>query len=207
MVDSKATIEAFLSAAAARQPTPGGGSVAALAGAMGAAMGQMVLSYSIGKKNLAAFDAPQKEALAELERAQQVFLQLMVEDQAAFEAVTAAKKLPADAPDRQTTYEAALLACIRVPQALAATSVAVLEVCDRVVEMSNRYLLSDLATCADLAMAAVRTGVNNVRVNVRDVADAGERSHIEASTGQLLQHATTLIKRLSPRIWQREAAG
>ena len=55
MFDRTTSIDAFLSATAAKQPTPGGGSVAALAGALSSAIGEMVLSYSIGKKDLLPF--------------------------------------------------------------------------------------------------------------------------------------------------------
>ena len=80
-------------------------------------MGEMVVNYSLGKKNLAQHEAAHRAAIAEFQRARAVLLQLMVEDQAAYEAITAAKKLPPDAPDRQARFDAALLACIRVPQA------------------------------------------------------------------------------------------
>src|SRR4051812_18812327 len=55
--DQHHTIESFLAAAAAKQPAPGGGSVAALAGALAASMGEMVINYSLGKKNLAAYES------------------------------------------------------------------------------------------------------------------------------------------------------
>ncbi len=64
MLDKTTTIEKFLEAAAAKQPTPGGGSVSALAGALAASMGEMVLNYSVGKKGLEAHDAVLKNALA-----------------------------------------------------------------------------------------------------------------------------------------------
>src|SRR5437868_4602544 len=66
MYDPNTTISDFLSAAASKQPTPGGGSVTALAGALAAAMGEMVLNYSIGKKNLAPYDAELRAAVSEL---------------------------------------------------------------------------------------------------------------------------------------------
>src|SRR5947208_984462 len=120
MFDSHHTIEDFLAAAAAKQPAPGGGSVAALAGALAAAMGEMVLNYSVGKKNLAQFEPELREALSELTRARQLLLQLMVEDQVAYESLTAARKLPESNATRQSEFAGALLASIRVPQAMAA---------------------------------------------------------------------------------------
>jgi formiminotetrahydrofolate cyclodeaminase len=205
MYDQTTTIEKFLDAAAARQPTPGGGSVTALAGALAATMGEMVLNYSIGKKDLAAFEDELKPALAEYHRARGMLVRLMVEDQEAYAALTAARKLPETAADRAAQLSAALAACIRVPEAMAATGVAVLELCDRVVNFVNPWLLSDLAVCADLSMAAVRCAVYNVRANLPSVPDEAERQRIESELFQLLSRAGTIVQQVAPRIWARHA--
>ena len=63
-VDGSHSLNDFLTALAAKQPAPGGGSVAALAGALAAAMGEMVLNYSIGKKDLAAHEPTLRAALS-----------------------------------------------------------------------------------------------------------------------------------------------
>ena len=86
---------------------------------------------------------------------------------------------------------------------MAATAVAVLGVCDRVINFVNFHLLSDLAVAADLAMATARCAVYNVRVNLSDIADPHERQTIESTIGQTLSHAAVLIQRVSPRIWAR----
>jgi formiminotetrahydrofolate cyclodeaminase len=206
MFDASQTIGEFLEAAAAKQPTPGGGSVTALVGALAAAMGEMAVRYSIGKKSLSAFDVEQKECLAELTRARAMLVQLMVEDQTAYEAITQVRKLPPDAPQRQERFDAALLACIRVPQSMAAVGVAVLGLCDRLINMVNYHLLSDLAVCADLAMATTRCALYSVRVNLGDL-DQAQRKSFEAATFSLLGHGADLIKNVSPRIWERYSRG
>lgn len=207
MYDSKTPLDQFLAAAAARRPTPGGGSVTAVVGALSASMGEMVLHYSIGKKNQQAVDQELLPVLAELTRAREILLQLMVEDQLAYEAVSQLKKLPADSPERLEKYPAALTACIRVPEAMAATGVAILELCDRVVNFANYYLLSDLAVCSDLAMATTRCAVYNVRVNLKELTEEADRRRIESSIGQMLSRAAELIQRVSPRIWARDSQG
>jgi formiminotetrahydrofolate cyclodeaminase len=207
MYDANTTLGRFLEAAAARQPAPGGGSVTALVGALAASMGEMVVNYSLGKKGLEAHQPDLRAALAELTRARGLMLQLMAEDQLAYEALAAARKLPENSPQRRDQYPAALLACISTPQAVAAAAVAVLGLCDRLVDISNRHLLSDLAVSADLAMATVRCAVYNVRVNLTDVTDPADRQAIEASVGQVLSHAALLIQRVGPRIWSRHAEG
>lgn len=207
MYDSKTPLDTFLEAAAAKRPTPGGGSVTAVVGALAASMGEMVLNYSVGKKNQQAIDEELLPALSELTRARQLLLQLMVEDQAAYETISRLKKLPTDSPERLDKYPAALTACIRVPEAMAATGVAILEICDRVVNFSNYYLLSDLAVCADLAMATTRCAIYNVRVNMKELTEESDRTRVESRIGQLLNRAAELIQRVSPRIWARDGQG
>ena len=207
MFDSSTPIGTFLDAAAAKQPTPGGGSVTGLAGALAAAMGEMVVNYSIGKKDLEAYAGELKPALDEYHRAREMLTQLMAEDQQAYAALTAARKLPEGSTERATQMSTSLAACIRAPQAMAATAVAVLELTDRIVNFVNIHLLSDLAVCADLSMATVRCSVYNVRANLPDVSDEAERQRIEASLFELLSKAGMLIQQVSPRIWARHAQG
>ncbi|MEO6437213.1 MAG: cyclodeaminase/cyclohydrolase family protein [Tepidisphaeraceae bacterium] len=207
MYDHSTTIGDFLNAAAAKQPAPGGGSVAALAGALAAAMGEMVLNYSVGKKNLAQFEPELKAALAEFTRARGLLLQLMGEDQVAYEALTAAKKLPLDAPGRQSDLDVALLASIRVPQAMGATALAVLQLADQLVDKVNVYLLSDLAVACELSMATLRCAAYNVRANLPDVTDAQDRRKIESTAQKLIDHALPVIGRAIPAIWKRHGKG
>ena len=206
-MDQSSTIKQFLDATAAKHPTPGGGSVTALAGALAAAMGEMVVNYSIGKKELEAYVDELKPALSEYHRAREVLVQLMAEDQQAYAALTEARKLPEGSPERDEKVSAALTACIRAPQAMAATAVAVLELCDRIVNFVNPWLLSDLAVCADLSMATVRCSIYNVRVNLADVKDPAERQRIEAAVFEMLSRAGVLIQQVSPRIWARHGQG
>ncbi len=203
MFDRTTTIESFLTATAARQPTPGGGSVAALAGALAAAIGEMVLQYSIGKKDLVSHEPKLKSAAHQLQQARGVLLQLMVEDQEAYGELTDARKLPADDADKASRVTAAVTACIRCPEGIGATALAILKVCDEVVNIANPWLLSDLAVSADLAMATIRAASYNVRVNLSSVADAAARSRYESETAELVAHGLALIQKVSPAIWSR----
>jgi formiminotetrahydrofolate cyclodeaminase len=207
VLDKTTTIENFLEAAAAKQPTPGGGSVAALAGALAAAMGEMVLNYSVGKKGLEEHDAVLKSALGEFHRAREMMLGLVAEDQTAYEALREARKLPGAAGHRLSEIEEAAMICVQVPQAMAGTAVAMLELVDTLVEKVNRYLLSDLAVCAELAMATTRAALYNVRVNLPEVGDVQQCRMIEAMDRQLLDRATALIQRVIPKIWERVSKG
>jgi methenyltetrahydrofolate cyclohydrolase len=136
-----------------------------------------------------------------------MFEQLMLEDQQAYEAVTLLRKLPADSPERQQKWDAAVDASIRAPQAILATAVAVLELCDNIINFVNPMLLSDLAVATDYAMATARCGVYNVKINLPEVANPEARTAIELQVNELLTRASRIIQRASPRIWERVAQG
>lgn len=200
MYDDSHTIRSFLEATAARQPIPGGGSVTALVGALSTAVGEMVVNYSLGKKDLAEFEGELRPALARFTAARHRLLELMVEDQLAYKSLSDLRKLPPDSPERQKQTPAALQACIQAPEAMATTAAAVLELCDEIVNFVNPYLLSDLAVCADLAIATVRCATYNVRTNLKSLPEA-DRSAIEARINDILASAVTRIRSVSMRIW------
>jgi formiminotetrahydrofolate cyclodeaminase len=204
VLDRTSTIESFLEAAAAKQATPGGGSVAALAGALAASMGEMVLNYSIGKKGLEEYSDAMKFLLEELKITRLILLGLMASDQKAYESLMAARK-NAKSGDGQEELLAAIKECVNVPKRIANAAVAILQLSDEIVDWVNPYLLSDLAVCGDLAMATVRCAVYNVRINLPEIADEKLRWEIETATAQLLSRATLLIQHLSPAIWTRVA--
>ncbi len=203
MLDKTATIENFLEAAAAKQPTPGGGSVAALAGALAAAMGEMVLNYSVGKKGLELATPLLQLTIRTFHVIRDEMLELMSQDQLAYEALTAAKKLPTVDPKRDANIYAATKLCVETPQRIAKQAVLVLDLANDAVGNANHYLLSDLAVCAELAMATTRIALYNVRVNLPELTDENMQRKIEEDCEQLLSEAVGLIQQVIPRIWER----
>ena len=200
--DAKSTLADFLSAAAAKQPTPGGGSVTALVGALAASMGEMVLNYSVGKKSLAAHQPELTAALVKFTKARAMLVELMVEDQAAYQALTDTKKLPENSPGRSQLVELSR-AAVAVPMTMAATAVAVIDLAEKVAPIVNTYLLSDLAVCADLAMATVRCASYNVKVNLPDLPSDIDRKKMRDQMDTLLLDATMSVQRASAAIWQK----
>jgi formiminotetrahydrofolate cyclodeaminase len=142
-----------------------------------------------------------------MHRARQMMLSLMVDDQSAYQALTAARKLPKDSEQYKSDYPAALLASIRTPEAIAVTAGAILDLTERLVDRVNYYLLSDLAVCAELAMATVRCGIYNVRVNLSDVTDPADRRQIESTLDRIHGQGRDVIQRVIPRIWDRNKQG
>ena len=199
--DAKTPIDAFLSAAAAKQPTPGGGSIAALTGALAASMGEMVLNYSVGKKSLADYQPQLTAALPQFNKARTMLLELMVEDQLAYQSLTDIKKLPEDSAERKQQFPLLADACVSVPLSIAATACAILDLCEAMAGIVNKYLISDLAVCADLAMAAVRCASYNVGVNLPELPNEDDRTKAKKDMDQMLKHATATVQRASIAIW------
>lgn len=203
LADQHLSLGAWLDAAAAKRPTPGGGAVSAVAGALSAAMGEMVVHYSLGKRELTVFEKDLSDALQRLHRARAVLTELMREDQHAFAALSVARKLP-DSTDKPAAVLDARRLCIRVPLAIAATSVSILHVASEIVEKSNRWLLSDLVVCGELAMAACRCARVNVRVNLDALPDRDERAAFSDEIDDLHLRALRLIQNVVPAIERRQ---
>jgi formiminotetrahydrofolate cyclodeaminase len=203
MHDRSTPIADFLSATAAKQPTPGGGSVAALAGALAAAIGEMVVAYSVGKKDLSGHQPQLVSIAATLAGRRDSLLTLMVDDQNAYAALTAAKKLAPDHPGRADRVRAAVQDCIDCPATIGMRALQVLTDCDHLVPLVNRYLLSDLAVSAELAMATVRAAGYNVRANLSSVDSADQRAGLIELIDGMQQPAVALIQKIIPAIWAR----
>ncbi|MDX2017122.1 MAG: cyclodeaminase/cyclohydrolase family protein [Planctomycetota bacterium] len=171
----------LLAHVAAKSPTPGGGAVASAVGALGAALGQMVVSYSLGKKNLAAHQPALERAAAYLTRARALLLMLATEDAQAYGRVNALSKLPEGDPQRAGLPEAER-AAVEVPLAVMAAAVDLLREFDGLAPITNVQLHSDLEIAAILAEATVRAGACNVRVNARFWSD---RSAAERALAQM----------------------
>src|SRR5579884_2540023 len=112
----KMTLQEFLDATAAKQPAPGGGAVAALAGALGAALASMAVNYTVGRKGYAAYEAEVQSALGQFERARALLKELVVEDVEAYQALFRFLKMPEEQRKRDADYPAVVVAAIRVPE-------------------------------------------------------------------------------------------
>lgn len=170
----KLTVDEFLQKANSPQPVPGGGSVAAVAGALASSMGQMVLNLTIGKEKYKQFEADCKTHLVSLEKAQKLMLELMDEDIAAFGGYTDARQLAKEDPTRPAKMAAAMQVCVAVPLEICAVALAMLDDMDKVKDKANLFLLGDLGVAAVLAAATVKAAAFNVKANLSSIKNAAE---------------------------------
>jgi formiminotetrahydrofolate cyclodeaminase len=156
----------FLAATAGKAPTPGGGSVAALCGALAAALGAMAMEYTVGKKAYAAHDPQTRAALAAFTVAGENLRELVAEDIAAYEGLAPLLKLPEPQRQSHPDFLPAIVAAIRVPQTIAGFGHGILERCAAILPHTNKFLLSDLGVAAAYAHATVHAAELMVRANL-----------------------------------------
>lgn len=160
------TVGDLLGRIAAKTPTPGGGAVAPIVSALAAALGQMVVSYSLGRKNLAEREPGLRASIDRLERARSALLELADEDASAYELVRELSRLPEGDARRRSELPGAVEIATRVPLASSAAALTLLRHILELAPRTNRSLRSDLAIAAILAEASVRASAVNVRINL-----------------------------------------
>jgi len=169
------SLSGFVSDVAAATPAPGGGSVAAHAGALGAALAQMVAGLTIGKKKYAAVEGEMKEAALKAAGLVTTLTGLVERDAQSYGAVMSAYKLPNEPEDaakaRTKAIDQALLGAAAVPLETARACAEVAELAALVAEKGNTNAVSDGGVAALLAEAACKGAVYNVRINVTSMSD------------------------------------
>lgn len=174
MIQDK-TVQGFLDELADKAPTPGGGSAAAVMGAMGAALVSMVCNLTIGKKNYEAVDADMQALLTRAEALRADLADMVRVDVAAFDQVMAAYGLPKDSDAQKSTRSAAIQAALKqateVPLQCARASAQVIALSREVAEKGNRNVISDAGVAVMAAYAGLKSAALNVYVNTNAIRD------------------------------------
>ena len=168
------TLRAFSDDLSADAPVPGGGSAAAYAGAMGAALAAMVARITLKKEQSEEL----KSYIEETDNLRSDFLRLVDDDSAAYARVAEAMKLPRktdeEKKERQERMQAALLAASRVPLEVAETARRLLDACERGVASASPMTASDIGVGALMAETALRGAALNVMINLASVKDPAQ---------------------------------
>ena len=191
------TVEAFLKGLASDDPTPGGGAVAALAGATGAALISMVSNLTIGKRGYEEAEERMHWMLEEAEAARTEFLGLADRDATAFDGVMTAFKMPketdAEKAVRSKAIQAGYESAARVPLEIAKRATELMELARETTEIGNVQAASDGACAGQALASAVWCATYNVEINAAALKDPAkaqalrdEVSALRASTAALL---------------------
>jgi len=186
-------------------PVPGGGSAAAYAGAMGAALAAMVARISIKKEKSELLES----FIEETDNLRSDFLRLVDDDSAAYARVAAAMKLPRKTDDekkeRQERVQAALLAASRVPLEIAETARRLLGACERGAASASPMTASDIGVGALMAETALRGAALNVMINLASVKDSAQVKAISEHLDRAVDGSDEQLRRITDSVESRIA--
>lgn len=175
------SVSAFCEATAAKQSTPGGGSVAGVAGALATALSEMSLNYSRGKKSFADQAELHIQLSSRLTKLRATFLRLIAEDMQAFEMYQQATAMePGLARDEAESL--ALSACIKIPRDMAEQTLTLLHSLESLSTCCTKWLISDLLAAASLASATCDLCDFNVRINTTQLPEGDAKRDILAAS-------------------------
>jgi methenyltetrahydrofolate cyclohydrolase len=190
------TIEDFSKVLGSDSPAPGGGSVAALSGTLGADLVCMVCRLSVGKRGLEQFSDDISHTLQRAERLSQSLIQRIDRDTKAFNEVMAAFKLPKNTEDEKKTRTEAIqksyCEAVISPLGVARECTEVLTLAAALLGKSNSNALSDLGVASQQAYAGLEGAVMNVRINLPAIKDEAFRSKSNAEVSSLLKRGRDL---------------
>ena len=168
-------LQTFLDQLASKASTPGGGSAAAIMGAMGAALISMVANLTVGKKKYEDVEAEMQGFLEQSEALRVQLTGMIQADVDVFDKVMAAygmaRETEADKEQRSEAIQAALKEATDVPLACAQLCADVIELCRPVAEKGNLNVISDAGVAVLAAHAALRSAALNVYINIGGIRD------------------------------------
>ncbi|QEK13082.1 cyclodeaminase/cyclohydrolase family protein [Crassaminicella thermophila] len=168
-------LKAFLDKTASSDPVPGGGSIAALGGAISAALTEMVAALTIGKKKYVEVEEEMKEVAKAALEFRNKFVDDIDRDSDAFNEVMAAFKLPKETEEEKEKRKAAIQEATKkaalVPLEVAKDAFKIMEVIEKVVVKGNQNAVTDGAVAAMMARTAVLSALYNVKINLGSIKD------------------------------------
>ena len=161
----------FVAALASNAPTPGGGGAAALVGAIGTALGNMVGALTVGKKKYAGVEAELRELMAECDSLRSALLDQVSADAECFAPLARAYSIPKDDPGREAALEEATLNACTAPLEIMRLCARAIECAAQFAEKGSRLALSDAGCAAILCKAALQAASLNVFINTGALRD------------------------------------
>ena len=188
LIDKK--VSNFLDELASSSPTPGGGSVAALAGALGAALISMVGNLTVGKKKYEDVEKDIKKIISSSEKLRYELSQLTEEDVKAFNNFMATYKMPKETEDekkmRTEKIQEALIKAARVPLKTAYKCLDIMILSQEIAEKGNINVISDAGVAVLMSEAALESAILNVKINLKMIKDEKIRKELSSSIKEIL---------------------
>jgi len=179
-------------------PAPGGGSIAALAGALGSALASMVVNLSVGKGE---YDSQYKELCELAEKAQEVkdeLVRAVDADTEAFNEVITGLRMPKDTAEqlalRSQVIREGYKSATRVPLRTAQLCRQVLDLCQAAINIGNQAVMSDAGVGALMALAGVQGAIHNVRINLPHTKDESFIAEMQAQLGTMVTESRMICE-------------
>jgi len=203
---SKETLAEFIDHLASDAPTPGGGTAAAVAGSMGAALAAMVAALTLTREKFAASHDAVRPIAQAAASARREFLDLAREDSMAYELLVAARRLPKETDAQKAARDQALALANRrateVPMRTAKVAARMLSILPELVEKGNPSAASDAGTAALLLEAAAEGALLNVGTNLSGNPDGAfvaemrkDTARIQADAQRLRAHVLAAVQK------------
>jgi glutamate formiminotransferase/formiminotetrahydrofolate cyclodeaminase len=192
------TVDGFCAEVSRDTPAPGGGSIAALAGALGAGLASMVANLTQGKTRTAEAEQAVLTAAEQGQRLKDRLVLGIDDDTNAFNAYMDARRLPQATPAAKEAREAAMQAglkqAVEVPWSTAADCLEVMRAADLAMRHGNPASITDALVGVQMGFAGLRGGIWNVLINLKDITDAAFNREMEKRCADLLAEARALLE-------------
>ena len=196
------SVREFTRFLASAEPVPGGGGAAALVGALGVALGNMVAVLTLGKPKYAEVEAEVAELRRRGEALQERLLEQMNADAEGFRPLVAAYKLPKDEPRRAEILEQATLRACGTPMEIMELGAAAIPVIAELARKGSRMAVSDAGCAAVAVRAAVEMAYLNLLINTRSLRGREQAEALNARGQELL----TRVGRQAEEVWSQVEA-
>ena len=199
----------FITDTSSRTPTPGGGSVAALVGALGSSLLSMVGNFTLDKEKFKSVEGEVQKILKELNLFTSKLCSLIEDDISAYQNFSRVSSLPRKTPEekkmREKLLQEALKKAAQVPLETCELSFSLLNIASRLLEIGNPCLISDVGVGAILAQACLESAALNVEINLSYIKDQGFVKGKRESLVSLLKKGNKLASKIVDKV--QEAIG
>ena len=186
----------FVEVLASNAPTPGGGGAAALVGAVGTALGNMVANLTVGKKKYADVQGEILLLQAKCDCLQKELLDQVEADEQGFLPLAKAYGIPKDHPDRDTILEEATLGACAVPMKIMELCCEAIACMVSLAEKGSRLALSDAGCGAAICKAALQAASLNIFVNTKLLKDREKAEELNRRANEMLETYGILADRI-----------
>jgi glutamate formiminotransferase / formiminotetrahydrofolate cyclodeaminase len=183
----------FIDEVSRESPAPGGGSIAALAGSLGASLSSMVSNLTSNKRGSDAVDKILNDAAEQCQQIKEALVSAIDEDTNAFNAFMSARRLPNKTAEekkaREEAMQAGLKQAVTVPLNTAKQSYIAIEIAEVVAKNGNPHSITDVGVGAQSAYTGVLGGIYNVLINLKDIKDQKFVDEMRKSCAELKEKA------------------